>query len=345
MDLEGRAIEELAKAQLEVLGLAVSVVFPAALNAVVKMQVAEVLATAAEEGHRSLSADEIVARMPNRPSQPNSKNLERLLRVLSFKGVFKEEARHDKRRTFRLTPMSSALIRNLPEGTMANYVLLTSLGQEFIESCKHLTAAVLESKVPFAMAHGGKHQFQYCAANPDYSNVFQAAMTDHSHQLVDLMLAKFEGFKDVQRMADVGGGVGTTIGRIVEQYPHIQGINFDLPHVIAHAPQREGVEHIAGDMFESVPPDCDAFFLKNIIHDWDDELNIQILMNCHKALPSRGRVIMVDAVLPATTLLRESSLDDMCAFEADITMMAVSAHGRERDAEEWENLADRKSVV
>lgn len=86
MDLEGRAIEELAKAQLEVLGLAVSVVFPAALNAVVKMQVAEVLATAAEEGHRSLSADEIVARMPNRPSQPNSKNLERLLRVLSFKG-------------------------------------------------------------------------------------------------------------------------------------------------------------------------------------------------------------------------------------------------------------------
>lgn len=66
------------------------------------------------------------------------------------------------------------------------------------------------------MVYGGKYQFQYCVVNLDYSNVFQVVMIDYSYQFVDFMLVKFEGFKDVQCMVDVGGGVGIIIGRIVE---------------------------------------------------------------------------------------------------------------------------------
>ena len=154
--------------------------------------------------------------------------------------MFKEELAEHGIRKFSLAPMSRALVKNHAEGTMANYALLTSFGQQYTESLKHLDSAVLNSDVPFVIAHDGKHQFQYCASNPAYSQQFQAAMSDHSNQLLKLLLAKYDGFKSVQRMADVGGGMGTTIARIVECYPHIQGINFELPHVVAIAPSHQG---------------------------------------------------------------------------------------------------------
>lgn len=126
---------------------------------------------------------------------------------------------------------------------MANYSLLTSMGKEFTESCQNMSAAVLSSEVPFAIAHNGKHQFEYCESNSPYNQLFQAAMSDHSNQLVRLLLAKYsEGFKQVKRLVDVGGGVGTTVAKIVKHYPHIQGLNFDLPHVVAHAPQYPGIQ-------------------------------------------------------------------------------------------------------
>ena len=86
------------------------------------------------------------------------------------------------------------------------------------------------------------------------------------------------------------------------------------------------------------------FWLQNIIHDWDDDRNINVLVNCYNALPSSGKVIMIDALLPTHTLAKES-LDDLCAFEADITMMAVSTYGRERDETEWRNLATKSGFM
>lgn len=83
------------------------------------------------------------------------------------------------------------------------------------------------------------------------------------------------------------------------------------------------------------------FRLQNIIHDWDDDRNIKVLVNCYNALPSSGKVIMIDALLPTHTLAKES-LDDLCVCEADITMMAVSTCGRERDgATSLPNLASQ----
>ena len=85
-------------------------------------------------------------------------------------------------------------------------------------------------------------------------------------------------------------------------------------------------------------------WLQNIIHDWDDDRNIKILVNCYNALPSSGKVIMIDALLPTHTPAEES-LDDLCAFEADITMLAVSTCGRERDETEWQNLATKSGFT
>ncbi|KAK4849017.1 hypothetical protein QYF36_019884 [Acer negundo] len=78
------------------------------------------------------------------------------------------------------------------------------------------------------------------------------------------------GFENVKQLVDVGGGLGVTLKAVTAKYPHIKGINFDLPHVIQRAPNYPGVEHVGGDMFESVPKG-DAIFMKWILHDWSDE--------------------------------------------------------------------------
>ena len=165
---------------------------------------------------------------------------------------------------------------------MANYSLLAGFGQQFMDSLKHLDAAVLNSDIPFAVAHDGKHQFEYCASNPEYSTKFQAAMSDHSNQLLKLLLAKYDGFKSVQRMADVGGGTGTTIARIVECYPHIQGINFDLPHVVAIAPAHQGTHTHHRSTFdvsiqhEAVALVSTVFQLRKLVSRLHNQLLIQV---------------------------------------------------------------------
>ncbi|KAL8235649.1 hypothetical protein R6Q59_016730 [Mikania micrantha] len=56
---------------------------------------------------------------------------------------------------------------------------------------------------------------------------------------------------------------------IVTKYPHLKGVNFDLPHVDSSAPSYEGVTHVGGNMFQDIPP-ADSYFMKSILHNWSD---------------------------------------------------------------------------
>jgi caffeic acid 3-O-methyltransferase len=55
-----------------------------------------------------------------------------------------------------------------------------------------------------------------------------------------IAVRKYEGFKDIKTLVDVGGGIGRALETIISSYPHIHGINYDLPHVIADAPTIPG---------------------------------------------------------------------------------------------------------
>jgi hypothetical protein len=54
----------------------------------------------------------------------------------------------------------------------------------------------------------------------------------------------------------------------------------------------------AGKFFESVPEGGDAYILKHIIHDWDDERAIAILKQCHKVMPANGKLLVAELVIP-----------------------------------------------
>lgn len=54
---------------------------------------------------------------------------------------------------------------------------------------------------------------------------------------------------------------------------------------------------VAGDMFESVPP-ADVYFLKHIIHDWDDAPSIKILQAIRRCAAPGARVLLCETVVP-----------------------------------------------
>ncbi|KAI4357029.1 hypothetical protein L6164_001004 [Bauhinia variegata] len=86
-------------------------------------------------------------------------------------------------------------------------------------------------------------------------------------------------------------------------------------------------------MFTSVPSG-DAMMLKAITHTWSDETCVAILRNCNKALTEKGKVIIVDVIMPETI---EPTVKAQLTSRFD-NMMFLYAGGRERTEKEFEAL-------
>jgi hypothetical protein len=86
-------------------------------------------------------------------------------------------------------------------------------------------------------------------------------------------------------------------------------------------------------MFESVPAGFDAYIMKHIIHDWNDDKAAVILDNIRKVLPKEGRVILLESVIPEGN---EAGLGKIMDLE-----MLVMPGGRERTEREFRALFDR----
>nr|WMY23415.1 COMT protein [Stephania japonica] len=245
-----------------------------------------------------------------------------------------------------------------------------------MESWGYLKDRVLEGSVPFNMAHG-MEIFDYMASDERFKGVFNEGLYNHSVYVMGDLLETYKGFEDgvVGVVVDVGGGTGGSMKMLVSKYPHIKGINFDLPHVIADAPlypgevcrifmeinvlsplssktdlellRKEGeeelggidVKHVSGDMLKGVP-NGDIMFMKFILHTFNDEHCVAILKNCWNALPRHGKVLIAEHVLPPTNI---SEFPDAfrLAFTLDAMMLVYRDGGKERTLVEYEELGKR----
>jgi caffeic acid 3-O-methyltransferase len=103
-----------------------------------------------------------------------------------------------------------------------------------------LKVAILEGGIPFNRVHG-THAFEYPGLDPRFNQVFNTAMLNHTTIVMKQILEVYKGFEQLKLLVDVGGGLGVTLNLITSRYSHIKGINFDLPHVIQHAPPYPGI--------------------------------------------------------------------------------------------------------
>jgi O-methyltransferase domain len=126
---------------------------------------------------------------------------------------------------------------------------------------------------------------------------------------------------------------------VLKANPQLRGILFDLPFVIAGASEllekegvRDRVELGSGDFFQSVPAGADAYMMKHIIHDFDDERSIKILRNIHATISGDGKVLIIEMVVLEGNEPHPSK-------DLDIVML-VSNTGKERTKDEYRKLLE-----
>ena len=150
----------------------------------------------------------------------------------------------------------------------------------------------------------GQPVFPYFGSHPKEAAIFNDAMTSFSASVVEAIIAGYD-FSAIERIVDVAGGHGQLVSSILKANPRMKGILFDVPSVIEDATallEAQGValrcELATGDFFEAVPGGGDAYIMKHIIHDWDDERALKILRNCHRVMRAGDRVLLVEMVVP-----------------------------------------------
>ncbi|EEF49565.1 o-methyltransferase, putative [Ricinus communis] len=282
----------------------------------------------------SLSA---IVKTINHPSF-NTNRLSRIMALLVRRDIFSakpavatEAEDNNTTLLYGLTNSSKWLIRD-SKMSLAPMLLLQN-HETFVSTFHQLADIVKEGGTGFAKCHG-MEVWDFALANPEFNNLFNEAMAAASMIIVEAVKKGYKaGFNGIGSLVDVAGGTGAMIAEIVKEHPHIKGTNFDLPHVVATAPKYVGVNHVAGDMFTSIPS-ADALLLKWILHDWKDEDCIKILKNCRKAVPKKtGKLIVIDAVLCP----KGNGLFDEMGFVLDLALM-TQIDGKERDESEWEIL-------
>jgi hypothetical protein len=183
----------------------------------------------------------------------------------------------------------------------------------------------------------GMPVFEYLAKNPEYSEVFNDAMTALSAPVVGAAIDAYD-FSTIGTLVDVAGGHGEVLMSILKACPNVRGILADVGHVIEGAKPRIAAaglssrcEAVAIDFFKAVPAGGDAYIMKHIIHDWDDARATTILKNIAKAMGAkRGKVILLESVIAA------GAAPDLGKF-IDIEMLAWPG-GKERSADEFRAL-------
>ncbi|AET03376.2 anthranilate N-methyltransferase [Medicago truncatula] len=313
-----------------------AIAFPMGLHSASQLGVFDVLQKAGKDAQ--LSAHEIASRIScSNPDAP--KMLDRILALLASHDVLKclliqdEQKLGSFHRLYSMTPVARFFAPNSDGVSLGPFLALIQ-DNVFLASWSELNNAIREGGTPFNRVHG-RHLFDYPSFDSRFNQVFNVAMDNHSQIVMRKVLECYKGFKDIKRLVDVGGGLGANIHLITSKYPHIHGINFDLRHVIQHAPSYSGVEHVSGDMFESVPRG-DAIFLKWILHDWSDEHCLKLLKNCYDALPDEGRVIILEAVCP---IIPANSFAAKSTSQLDVTMMTLIPGAKERNRQEFMDLA------
>lgn len=165
-------------------------------------------------------------------------------------------------------------------------------------------------------------------------------MTTSSTRLGSALLKHYD-FSGIRKIVDVGGGHGFTLAMILAANPSMHGLLYDLPDVASGAGQiidaegvRERCEIVGGSFFDSIPAGAEAYVLKQIIHDWDDEQSLMILRNCRAAMPKEGKVLLIER------RIEPDHRQAMRVLHIDMEML-VNVCGMERNDAEYRSLLER----
>lgn len=270
------------------------------------------------------SASELAALTKSHPD-----SLYRLLRALAAVGVFRE----DEGQEFALTPMGDCLRADsaTPLGAWAEVVG----SPYFWQAWGHLLHSVQTGENAFESLNG-KNVWQFRAEHPEHGATFDRAMTQLSRGGAEAVIRAYD-FSPFGHIVDVGGGQGLMLAAILRVHPHMRGTLFDQSDVVAGAKttlmERGVIERcdiVGGSFFETVPEGADAYLMRAVIHDWEDDEAIAILKVCRRAMRETAKLIIIERLVAPPNEMPATKFSDL--------NMLVSPGGRERTREEFSDL-------
>ena len=288
-----------------------------ALNVAAKLGIADLVK------HDPRTADDLAS-----ATKTHAPSLYRLLRALASVGVFTDVGQG----RFSLTPLAECLRSDVPGSQRALAIMAC---EEQFRAWGDLLYSVQTGKTAFDKQFG-MPIFDYLSKHPEQAKVFDAAMVGVHGRETAAMLDAYDFF-GIQTLADIGGGNGSLLTTVLTKHPAMRGILYDLPGVTERAKanlQAAGLadrcQVIGGSFFESIPTGADAYLMRHIIHDWDDDKSTKILQNIHRAMGNEARLLVVEGViLPGN--------DPSFGKLLDLAML-VNPGGKERTEEEYRKL-------
>jgi O-methyltransferase domain/Dimerisation domain len=260
----------------------------------------------------------------------------RLLRALASLELLSER----NGRVFSLTQAGELLLSDHPQ-TLRGITLLEE-GPEHYALWKHLPDMVRDGRQNAFMREFGRMAFDHAVQDASYAEVFDSAMSSYSSTQAEWVLEALTSydFSQVSHVCDVGGGHGYMLCRLLANHPHLKGTVLEREAVIADSARLWAVKlglanrcrYVAGDMFTSAPG-ADAYMMKLILHDWNDDECVVILEKQREAATTGGRVFIIEHVISDPGMPHFAKL-------FDIHMMCWGT-GRERTQEEYAALLER----
>jgi len=302
-------------AALHLLDQTMGYTYQAALRAVAQLGVADYLA----DGPKSVvDLAQAVGAEPQK--------LQRLLRVTATRDIFREV----EPGVFELTPAADYLRTDADHSLRSAVLMLTDetfwrpIG-ELIESAR--------GNPPFRHLYG-KSFFEYWSQAGAQAEDFHVGMSSMS-EVENIFLVRSYEFPDGATVADIAGGFGGLLLRVLLTNPSLHGILYDQPHVLERNRLGELADNSrwelsSGDFFKSAPK-ADIYLLKYIMHDWPDEQASLILKNIRKAMNPGARILIMDPLIPEGNTPHSGKL-------MDLLCMGIYEGGRERTKKEFEQL-------
>ncbi|AOJ84731.1 methyltransferase [Burkholderia savannae] len=308
---------------------------PAPHTAILQMIIgkwhAQALYVAAELGIADLLAEkERTAAELAAATDTHPEALYRVLRALGDLGVFVEG---DGRR-FSNSPLGETLRCDVP-GSMRGFARMAGMDVGW-KAWGGLLYSVKTGRSAFEHVVGGPG-FEYIDSHPEVAQIVNDAMTSVS-ELESPPVARAYDFSGARTIVDVGGGHGLLLATLLAANPQARGVLFELPHACDGARRlfakhglTDRVEVVAGDASKSVDAQGDVYVMKHVICDWDDEQAIRIMTNCAEAIPSGGKLLLVEAVLTPPGEPHFAKLHDL-------EMLIMSSGGHARTAGDYRRL-------
>ena len=270
----------------------------ACLYAAAKLEVADRLADGPKPVEHVAQATGVDAAM-----------LYRVLRYLASDGVFEERAG----REFALTPLSQ-MLRTDVEGSFHPFAIVNS--ENGFEVAPQLLPGMRDREIPFVKRFG-KHPFDILLKDPASAALLERAWQGVHGPETPAVLDAYD-FTGIRKLADIGGGHGDMLVAFLERDPSRTGTIFDIPPVAAQTKTRLDAaglgarcDVVAGDFFKEIAVDADAYLLRHILHDWNDEECRKILRNIAARCKAGARVLIAECVIKAPNTPDLGKLLDM----------------------------------